>query len=190
MDEQEFRAKLCEWDEASKDERVKRWKQLVPATYNVTLPNLVWYYITEADDLFIKGHFIGVILLCAGIIELVLSDQIKVRKKLTKRKIERLGLQQMTNLSLELRVLNAKEAEQIQNLGKLRNALIHGKMGKLNEMAHKRYKDWGLNTSGLDAGLFLKPVWEGGIDQDALDHLRLTRDLTVKFYGTEDIPSR
>lgn len=186
MDEQEYRAQLRKWDEASLDRRVKRWKQLVPATYSVTLPNLVWYYITEADDMFIRGHFIGTILLCAGIVELVLADQLRTKIQMTQKEVERFGLEQMAILSRRLGILSAPEAASIDELRKLRNALIHANAGKLGQMAGRRYKDWGLDISDLDAGLFLKPAWEGGIDQDALSHLQSARNLTVKFYGAED----
>ncbi len=186
MDEQEYRAQLHKWDEASLDRRVKRWKQLVPTTYNVTLPSLAWYYITESDDMFIRGHFIGVILLCAGIVELVLADQLRSRTRMTPKEVERFGLEQMAILGRRLGILNDKEAGAVDEIRKLRNALIHANAGKLGQMAGRRYKDWGLDISDLDAGLFLKPAWEGGIDQDALSHLQSVQNLTVKFYGAKD----
>jgi len=185
MDEKEFRDKLIEWDKASLDRRVERWKQLVPATYDVTLPSLAWYYIVEADDMFIRGHFIGVILLCAAIAELILADQIRSKSQMTEREAERFGLEQLVILGHRLDILNDKETGQLNELRRLRNDLIHSKAEKLAKMARKRYRVSGLDASHLDAGFYLQPIWEGGIDQDALRHLQLVRDLTVKFYGAK-----
>jgi len=185
MDEKEYRDKLIEWDKKSLAPRVKRWKQLVPATYDVTLPNLVWYYITEADDMFIRGHFIGVVLLCAAITELILADQIRSNSKMTEKEVERFGLEQLVILGHRLDILNDKETSQLNELRRLRNDLIHSKADKLAQMARKRYQVSGLDASHLDAGFYLQPIWEGGIDQDALQYLQLVRDLTVKFYGAK-----
>jgi len=101
MDEQEYRAKISTSDAASLDKRVKRWKQLVPSTFDVTLPNLVWYYLTEADEMFIGGRFIGVVLLSAAIVELVLADQLRSRMKMTFNEVERSGFAQMVIMSVD-----------------------------------------------------------------------------------------
>lgn len=190
MDEQEYRAKLIERDKASLDKRVKRWQQLMPVTYNVALPDLAWSYLTEADDMFIRGHFMGVILLCAGIMELVLAAQLKSRTRMTQDEVERFGLEQMVILSHRLGMLDDKEAQRVDELRKLRNALIHANTDRLNQMARRRYKECGLDAYDLGAGLFLTTAWGVGIDQDALTCLQLTRDLTVKFYGAQDAPDQ
>ena len=57
MKEDEFKAKQIEWDKKSLDKRVERWKQIVPATYNVPLPKLVWGYLSMADDMYIVGNY-------------------------------------------------------------------------------------------------------------------------------------
>lgn len=186
MDEQEYRTKLIERDKASLDRRVERWKQIMPVTYNVTLPDLAWCYLTEADDMFIRGHFMGVILLCAGIMEVVLGAQLKSRTQMIQDEVERFGLEQMVILCHRLAVLDDKEAEGIDKLRKLRNALIHANIDRLSRMARRRYQECGLGTYDLGAGIFLKTAWGIGIDQDALTYLQLTRDLTVKFYGAQD----
>jgi len=185
MNDKEYRDKQIEWDKKSLDKRVERWKQLVPVTYDVTLPNLVWYYITETDEMFISGHFIGVILLCASIVELVLADQIRSRSQMAEKESERFGLEQLVILGHRLDILNEDETSQLNELRKLRNDLIHAKAGKLAQMARKRYQVSGLDASFLDPGFYLEPIWKGGIDLDALRHLRLVRDLTVKFYGAK-----
>jgi len=186
MDEKEYRSKLNEWDAKSLDKRAERWKRLVPATYQGRLPDLLWEYVTEVDDLYIRGHFIGVVLMCASILEMVLADQLKNKLKLTQAEIERFRLEQMEILSHKLDLLDKDELQQAKGLRRLRNYLIHANAGKLNPMAKKKYKDWGIDSYELDAGLFLSPPWEGGLDQEALDYLAFTRKLTVSFYGAED----
>lgn len=186
MDEQEYREQQRKWDEASLDNRVGRWKQLVPAVYDTKLPDLLWEYVTEADEMYINGHFIGVILLCAGILELVFADQLKTSLKLTKDEVDRFRLEQMEILSHRLKILGENEMQQVREIRRLRNYLIHAKAGKINEMAKKRYKDWGIENHNLDSSLFLNPPWEGGLDQEAIKFLLFTRNLTVKFYGTEE----
>jgi len=186
MDEKEFRLKLIEWDTKSLDKRVERWKRLVPAAYQGRLPDLLWEYVTEVDDLYIRGHFIGVVLMCASILELVLADQLKIKLKLTREEIERFRLEQMEILSHKMNLLDKNEVQQAKGLRRLRNYLIHANAGKLNKMAKKRYKDWGIDVYELDAGLFLSPPWEGGLDQEALNYLTFTRNLTVRFYGAEE----
>lgn len=101
MDEQEYRKRQKKWDEASLDKRIERWKRL-ETTYYGKLPNLLWEYVTEADEMYINGHFMGMILLCAGILELVLTDQLKTGVKLTQDEVERFRLEQMEILSHKL----------------------------------------------------------------------------------------
>jgi len=184
MDEQEYRKRQQKWDEASLNERIKRWKKLETAYYG-KLPDLLWEYVTEADEMYINGHFMGVILLCAGILELVLTDQLKTELKLTQDEVERFRLEQMEILSHKLNILDKDGIQQARGLRKLRNYLIHANAGQLNKMAKKKYKDWGIDKHDLDAGLFLNPPWGGGLDKEALDYLTFTRDLTMKFYGVE-----
>jgi hypothetical protein len=185
MNEKDFRAKQIEWDKKSLDERVARWKQLVPAAYDVALPNLAWYFITDADDMYISGHFTGVVLLCAGVVELVLSDQLRTKSHMTEKEVERFGLEQLVILGHRLDILNSEETSQLNGLRKLRNNLVHAKAGKLAQMAKKRYRVFGMDDSYSDAGFYLHPLVAGGVDQDALRYLLLVRDLTVKFYGAK-----
>ncbi len=186
MDERKFKNLLIKWDAESLDDRVSRWKQLQPATYRPPMPALLWEYITEADDMFIRGHFLGTILLCAAAMELVLTDQLKSKMKMTQEQIERFGLDHLIILGGKLLHLSDVELDQLNKLRKVRNALVHANAGKLKTMAKRSYEEWGLNIPDLDAGMYLKPSWKGGVDEDAAAHLRLTRDLTVKFYGAEE----
>ena len=150
------------------------------------MPALLWEYITEADDMFIRGHCLGAILLCAAAMELVLADQLKSKTKMTQEEIEPFGLEHLVILGRELLYLSDVEFEQLNKLRKIRNALVHANAGKLKTMAKRHYEEWGLNFPDLDAGMHLKPTWKGGVDKDAVAHLQLTRDLTVKFYGAEE----
>ena len=185
MDGKEFRDKQIEWDKKSLDKRIERWKQLVPATYNVPLPELVWGYLSETDDLFIEGHFISVILFSASITELILADQIKSKTQMTLKEVERFRLEQLCVLGHRLGILDDKQTKQLNELRKLRNWLIHGNVGRLTKMAKKRYTVIGGDDSFLDAEFYVESGFEGGIDQDALRHLGLVRDLTVNFYGAK-----
>ena len=182
MDVQEYRSRLVEWDAKSLDKRVERWKRLVPATYSVKLPNLIWDLIVEADDMFIRGHFIGVILLCAAILELLLADQL-TQKGYTRARIRKLKLEGMTKECASMSIIETCEAKEIGRIRRFRNMIIHADAGKLKEMAKKRYEEWGLDLAGLDAGLYLHTPWDGGIDRDAERFLSWTRDITVRLYG-------
>jgi len=184
MDEQEYRKKQQKWDAASLDERIERWKKIETAYYG-RLPALLGEYVEEADELYINGHFMGTILLCAGILELVLTDQLKTKLNLTQNEVERFRLEQMEILSNKCNLLDNDEIQQAKGLRRLRNYLIHADASQLNKMAKKRYKDWGIEKHELDASLFLNPPWGGGLDKEALDYLTFTRDLTMKFYGVE-----
>jgi len=185
MDENKFREKLTEWDRKSLDDRVERWKQIVPAIYDVPLPELVWGYLSEVDEMYIAGHFIGVVLLCAGIAELVLADQIRVRTGMTAREVERFTLEQLAILGRRLSVVEEAEMGRLNELRKQRNYLVHGKAGRLAQMAKKRYRASGPDDSFLNAEFYVRSGFAGGIDQDACQHLRLIRDLTVRFYGAK-----
>ena len=186
MDEAEFRKKQIERDKESLEKRIRRWKKLVPATYNVNLPNLVWYYLTESDEMYISGHFLGAILLCAGIAEIIIADQIKINLMLSTRETERFGLEQLTILGQRINILDELESKQLHDLRKLRNILIHANTGKLGKMARKIY-DPSSSDDYLYMGFYLTPISNGGIDidRDALQYLQIIRNLTIKFYGAE-----
>jgi len=191
MDEQESRKRQVEWDERSLEKRVKRWTEIVPATYNVPLPDLTWQYLTEADEMYIDGHFIGVISICGSIAELLLADRVISKSQMTQKESERFSFEQLVILGRRLGVLTPEQASQLNGLRKLRNSLVHSKAGKLAEMGKQRFRVFGadgsvLNVSNLYADLYIKPLGEGGIDKDALKYLKLVRDLAVKFYSTDE----
>lgn len=180
MDEQEFRDTLVKWDQESIEERVQRWKQLGLAAYQGTLPSLVWEYLIEAKDMYIRGHPLGTILLCGAIVEMVLVHQIVLGTGMSEKEIERFTLEQKTILSRRLDILEAGEVTHVDELRKLRNALIHADPGKLAKGAKF--------PASVDArvSLYLTASWKDGITKDALKYLQATRELTLKFYGVKE----
>lgn len=183
MNEEEFRRHQISRDQKTLDGKVKRWKQIQPVTYGQPLPKLMWEYVTTADDMFIDGHFLGVVLLCAAVMELLLADRVMTRTQMTGDEIKHFGLEQMAILSHRLQILTDHEKEAIDELRKLRNALIHANAGRLGKMAKKSY---GVFYEGLETEFYLSPPSdESGIRADALKYLCFTRDLTFRFYGAQ-----
>jgi hypothetical protein len=183
MNEEEFRKYQIGRDQKTLDGKVKRWKQIRPATYGEPLPKLMWEYVTTADEMFIDGHFLGVVLLCAAVTELLLTDQLMENSGMVKDEVERFSLEQMAILAHRLRIVTDPEKDTIDELRQLRNALIHANAGKLGKMARRSYGDF---YKGLETEFYLSPLSdESGIRADALKHLRFTRDLTLKFYGVQ-----
>jgi len=153
MDENEYRTKEIEWFNKSLDKRVERWKQIVPATYNVSLPELVWGYLSMTDEMYVSGQFAGVVIFCASITELILVDRIKAEEVCNER--EWMGLKRLIKIAYALGILNDAESTALNELRKLRNSLAHGKAGKLAEMAKKRYTVVSSDDSFLTAGFYV-----------------------------------
>lgn len=181
MDESGFRSELIKWDTKSLDGRVARWMQIRPATYSGPLPSLVWEYLTEADDLYIRGHYLATIVLCATTMELVIAHQLKSVEKTSQKETQR--LEQMIILAHRHHILNDTEAMELQGLRKVRNALVHGSVDKLNQMAKREYERLGVRDESLGASFYLGSIGAGGISEDALKYFQLARDLSLKFYG-------
>ena len=179
MNEQEFRKYVIKRDQETLEER-ERGMQLPPSAYNQTLPELIWDYITEARQMFTDGYFIGVILLCAGMVELSLADQLMSKTKMTREEIERFSLKQMTILARRLEIVINQEKDTIDKLRKLRNALIHANAGKIAKMVRKRLPELSVHPPGL----YFSPSF-GGVSDDAEEYLKFTRELTLRFYGAE-----
>lgn len=179
MNVEQFREYLIKRDQETLEERVERGMQLPPSAYNQTLPGLIWDYITEARQMFTDGYFIGVILLCAGMVELSLADQLMSKIRMVGEEIERFSLEAMTILAHRLEIVTDKEKNTIDELRKLRNALIHANAGKIAQMARRRWPD-------LPEWCYLGPFEGTGVSGDALRHLQFTKDLTLKFYGAEE----
>lgn len=183
MDEKELRKYQVARDQKVLEGKIKRWKQLQSVTYGQQLPKLIWEYVTTADEMFIDGHFIGVVLLCASIVELSLSDQLILRTQMARKEIERFRLEQMTILAHRLGIITNQESGAIDKLRKSRNALIHANAGKISKMAKGCYGD---SYGNRESEFYLYPLSdEEGICADASEYLKFTRDLTFKFYGTD-----
>lgn len=183
MNEEEFRRYQTIKDQKTLDGKVKRWKQIQPVTYGQRLPKLMWEYVTTADQMFIDGHFLGVVLLCAAVTELLLADQLMANSGMTRDEVERFSLEQMALLAHRLQIVTDLEKGTIDELRQLRNALIHANAGKLGKMAKKCYGD---SYEGLETEFYLSPLSdEGGIRADALRYLGFIRDLTFRFYGAQ-----
>jgi hypothetical protein len=187
MKEEEFRKYQISRDEKTLDGKIKRWKQIQPVTYGQQLPELIWDYLTTTDDMFIDGHFLGVILLCASIVEMSLSDRLVSRIQMAPKEIERFSMEQMTILAHRSGIITDQEKGTIDKLRKTRNALIHAKAGEITKMGKVWYEVPASNHSELLVrGLYLTPLSEGeGIAGDALKYLGFTRDLTFRFYGAQ-----
>ncbi len=137
--------------------------------------------------MFIEVHFIGVILLCASIVELSLADQLMPRTRIVRKEIERFTLEQMTILAHRLEIITSQEKGTISELRELRNNLIHANAGEIAKMGKICYgvppSD---HSESLETGLYLTPLSEGeGIGADALRYLGFTTDLTFRFYGAQ-----
>lgn len=183
MNEQEFLKHQIARGKKMLDGKIKRWKQLQAITYDQPLPSLIDGYVNAADEMFIDGHFIGVVLLCAGIIESVLADQVTFKIRMKREELEDFNLKQMVILALRLQIITAKEKHTIDELRKLRNALIHANAGKISKMAKGCYGD---SYGNRESEFYLYPLSdEEGICADASEYLKFTRDLTFKFYGTD-----
>lgn len=187
MNEEEFRKYQIGRAQKTLDGKVKRWKQIQAVTYGQQLPELIWEYVTTADEMFIDGHFIGVILLCASIMELSLTDRLMSRTQMARKETERFGLEQMTILAHRLGIITDQEKGSIDKLRKSRNALIHAKAGEIAKMGRVCYEVPPSDHSELlERELYLTPLSDGeGIAGDALKYLGFTRDLTFRFYGAQ-----
>ncbi len=183
MNDDEYKAKEIEWFNKTLNKRVERWKQIIPATYNTPLPELVWGYLSMTDEMYISGQFAGAIIFCASIAELILTDKIESENKILPDEMERIGLNQLIKKAHGLGILNDNETMALDTLRELRNSLVHGKAGKLTQMAKRRYTVQGTDDSFLDAEFYISSGFEGGIDQDAKQHLVAVRELSVRFYG-------
>ena len=75
--EEVFRREKADRDQKTLDDKVERWKQIQPISFGSDQkPNLIWEYLNAMDEMFIDGCFIGTVLLCAAITEIVLSNQL------------------------------------------------------------------------------------------------------------------
>jgi hypothetical protein len=183
MDEEEFRKLLITRNERHLDERVKRWKQLDPITYDGrSAPNLVFHYGAEAIQLFIDGYYLGVILLCAGIVEMVLLDQL-MKNGMSSKRLKSAGLKELVNRAEQRGIVDDTEARVIYALNDLRNEIIHAKADQLIERGTGSFEEGLVGPSPTN---YLRPFFGGRIDEDTLTYLTGIRKLIVKFHGVEE----
>ena len=179
MDEKEYRQKQIEWDKKDLNGKVRRWKKIPKATYDAPLPRLLWEYVTMADSMYIHGYSVGVILLCAAVLELILADQLISNMQMTAKEVQRFSLAQMAIISHRQSIINGREKREIKKIRKRRNAIIHVNVGQLDKMVKQTHR-----VEGLEAEFYLQPIDDdSGIHEDALASVIFTRDLSVKFYG-------
>lgn len=169
-------------DEATMDDRVDRWKGIANASFDSLPDNLAWFYLTEMDEMYINGHFVGVVLLCAAMAEMILIDQLKSKLKIPRKQTERSGLDRLITLGMKQGVVSESEFTQLNELKRLRNNLIHAKADELGKMAKPYIQD----EDQWNSAFYLLPLKERGIQADAQRHLELVRILAVRFYGTQD----
>jgi hypothetical protein len=189
MDKEDFKNKLTGWDSSSLDVRADRWSELAPSTFSADLPHLIWRYLNEAEDMYIYGYFIGVILLSAGTVELALSDQVASKMKIDERDIGRFELQQLIILGRSSGILSENEGYELDQFRFLRNNLIHGNSGKLAEMSRRLYQTNGFYKT-LPVETYMNPDGGNGINHDALRFLNLTRNVIRRFYGEKAFPGQ
>jgi hypothetical protein len=182
MDEKEFREYLKKRDDETREDRVKRRSELSLVTYG-ELPKLLGEYSTEAIQLYICGHFASVILWCATILELALSDKLIHNSKGTKEVIELLTLSEKTRLCHKFGIITSKEDKNnIDDIRNLRNSIIHADAGQLAEMARAYYGDVDDVISQVLPELYLGDFGEA-LKSEALKSLTFTRELTKRWYG-------
>jgi len=183
MDEKEFREYLKKRDDETREDRVKRRSELSPVTYGGELPKLLWEYSTEAFQLYICGHFASIILWCATILDLALSDKLIHISKGTKEVIELLTLSEKTRLCHKFGIITSQEDKNnIDDIRNLRNSIIHADAGKLAKMARAYYGDVDDVISQVLPELYLGDFGEA-LKSQALKSLTFTRELTKRWYG-------
>lgn len=183
MDEKEFREYLRKGDDETREDRVKRRSELSPVKYGGDLPRLLWEYCTEAVQLYICGHFASVIIWCATILELALSDKLIHNSKGTKEVIELLTLREKTILCRKFGIITfERDKDNIDDIRNLRNSIIHADAGKLANMARAYYGNVDDAISQVLPELYLGDFGKA-LKSEALKSLTFTRELTKRWYG-------
>ncbi|MEE9202200.1 MAG: hypothetical protein V3U31_03260 [Dehalococcoidia bacterium] len=182
MDRNKFKDHLRKRDEETLDERCERREEL-GTTASGGLPNLLWEYLREADDLYIRGHFVAANLLCGTIIEIILADQLRSAGRLTQGELEQFKLNQMAILCHRLGIISQLEKQHIDELRRLRNALVHANAGKLSKMGKKHYPSL---DSDVSVSFFLTSFLGEGAQREARSHIRVVRNLSLRLYGLQE----
>lgn len=183
MDANAFEEHLKKKDDETRPARVKRWAELSPDSYK-ELPRFLWDYSGDAVDLWIDGHFTSVILWCAAMMEVLLSDQLIAQGITTRKEAEAMSLDAKRKLCCKFGLLTAPDEENINAIRELRNSLVHANAGKLAEMAKAHYGQEDETLQGVLPELYLGN-FGGEMASKALESLKFTRGLINRWYGAD-----
>lgn len=188
MDRNEFRENLKMRDAETLEDRVKRRDELRHIEYQGKLPSLLTSYSALANEMYISGYFVGVILLCAAIAELILADKLLAKVPMTQDELGHFSLYEKTVLCHGLGILNnqGQDKANMDELRKLRNWLSHANAGNLYKMAEGSYRrlDDAVRTEDVVTTLYLANL-DGKLKNQALQHLGFIRGLIQRWYGVE-----
>ena len=182
MDKTELKELFLRLDSNTLERRTERLSQF-DVLQHPGEPELLFNYMVDAKWMFVNGHFMGAVLVCAGIVEMILAHQIRDYLKMGLREVERFNLNQMVVLARRLDILNDNEVRQIDGLRKLRNQLAHANDRQLRKRA--KGSGWPLKSEP-PASSYLHPFYRQGLEQDSLEHLREVRKLIARLYPAEE----
>lgn len=189
VDTDQYRQFLEKRDGETLQGRVERWSELHPVEFKTLLPELMWEYSVETVEMYIRGHFIGAILLSAATVECALADKLQSQPDLKTKRVDKWMLGRKANESHRRHIVKDTEKFEIDALSQLRNALIHAKAGQLTKMATKIYEGF---DDGTSLGFYLSGFGDG-IKNEALHSITFVRDLVREWYGDRklcpDLPS-
>ena len=183
MDDKEFRQYLEKKDAETREDRVSRRRRLHSTSFGGELPELLWEYFTRAGQLYIDGQFPAVILWSATLLELILADKLVSHSKYAKTRVESLNLAEKTQCCCGSGLLATEDMSSIDHIRKLRNAIAHASMGKLDEMARRHYPDLD-EASKVRTQLYLANIG-GSLEEEALNSLMYTSNLVERWYGVK-----
>ncbi len=188
MNDNEFRENLKKRDAETLEDRIARRNELSPIEYRGGLPQLIWDYSGQAIDMYISGHFVGVLFLSATMVELALADALVRNFKATQEVVECLTLDEKTRLCRKFGIINGDDKRSIDTLRQIRNALTHANAGKLTEIAKSFYSSVDDVILQVLPSLYLGN-FGGSMKSQALKFLEFTRRLTWRWYGVNQTDS-
>ena len=188
MDDQQYEEYLKKLDDETRPDRVWRRREISLLIYGQELPKLLCEYSAQAIKLYIWGEFSSVVLFCASIIELVLTDRLIREGKGTREVMKLLNLQEKTRLCYQYKMINREDRKNINKVRELRNGIAHANAGRLSQLAKGSYGDVSEVLSQMLAEFYLSNLG-GEIKRQALKHLEFTRKLIRCWYGEKPTDS-
>lgn len=173
-----IRSVLEEQDRKTLENRIDRWLS-GGSYYSEQIQVLVDCFYDEAFKMFVQGHFVGTILLCAFVTEAVLRTQ--TGKKGNAR------LEELAKDALERGLINDEQKQSIDWLRKLRNAIAHADPGSLSTFErHPKgpYEPPLADFEKIDAAYGYFKL-KRGLEQDAQGSLQCALELVKLFYRTQ-----